>query len=286
MNGDFLQKFLFENLPVKGSFVRLDSSWKEVLTRSQPGESTRDLLGETLCASVLLTSNIKFEGSVSLQIQSAGNMRFLLGQCNHRGELRGVVRMREQLTSGFLNQAILAINLEPEKEGTPYQGIVEMSEEGLVSALERYFTQSEQLDTRFWLAASATQCSGLMLQRMPGESPDSDGWNRIEILADSVMQQELQALDSQRLISLLFREEDVRLFSPSEIRFNCSCSTQKVSSMLHTLGETDMNELIEERGVVEVCCEYCGRAYNFDPVDVARIFSEPTPPLPESKGLH
>jgi molecular chaperone Hsp33 len=286
VSDDFLQKFLFENVPVKGSLVRLDASWKEILTRSQPSESTRDLLGETLCASVLLTSNIKFQGSVSLQVQSAGNLRFLLGQCNHRGELRGVVRMREQPVPEFLKQAILAINLEPERDGTPYQGIVEMNEEGLAGALERYFSQSEQLDTRFWLAAGPSHCSGLMLQRMPGESADADGWNRIKLLASTMAQDELQTLDSRRLISMLFREEDVRLFTASEVRFKCSCSSQKVSSMLQTLGEDDLNDLIKERGVVEVCCEYCGRAYQFDQVDVARIFSETIIPIPESKGLH
>jgi len=286
VNCDYLQKFLFENLQIKGSFVRLDRCWQEILQRAHPDVTAQELLGEAVSAAALLTSNIKFQGSISLQVQSAGAMRFLLGQCNHRGDVRGVVRMREQTAESFLEQAILSINLEPEIEGSPYQGIVEMSDEGLVPVLERYFSQSEQLETRFWLGVGLDWCSGLMLQKMPGETFDADGWNRITILASSVLEKELQCLDSGHLIKRLFHEEDVRLFPASEVRFRCSCSTQKVLSMLQTLGEDDLNELIQERGSVEVSCEYCGHTYQFDKVDVARIFTDIGFLPPSSTGLH
>lgn len=286
MTADFLRKFLFEDLGVKGSLVRLSSTWQEILSRARPGSSTRDMLGEALCAAALLTSNIKFRGSVSLQIQSGGVMRLLLGQCTHDGRLRGVVRMREENAAPLLQQAVLAINLEPENGGAPYQGIVEMQDGDLVPSLERYFLQSEQLETRFWLVSGAGQCSGLMLQRMPETLPDADGWNRLQLQASSMSNNELQSLESERLIHHLFNQENVRLFSASDLSFGCSCSLQKVSGMLHSLGHDDVMELIQERGSVEVCCEFCGQDYQFDLVDVARIFSDIPAQLPDVSGVH
>src|SRR6056297_2601716 len=59
---DYLQKFMLEGFPVKGSLVRLDSSWQEVRSRATPPDFAHKMLGEALCASVLLTSSIKFRG--------------------------------------------------------------------------------------------------------------------------------------------------------------------------------------------------------------------------------
>jgi molecular chaperone Hsp33 len=286
MTEDYLRKFLFDDLPVKGSLVRLSKSWQDVILRAQPCPETQDLLGETLCASVLLTSNIKFCGSVSLQIQSTGRVRLLLGQCTHTGSIRGVVRAAHNPGSTLLEQGVLSINLEPDREGAPYQGIVNMPAGGLVSALERYFLQSEQIETRFWLVADSFECNGLMLQRLPGETEDADGWNRLQHIAASVTNGELKAWEPEELLGKLFPEDNIRLFDAKPVQFGCSCSLQKVSGVLHSLGQEDILKLIEERGIVEVRCEYCGQNYEFDPVDIAALFVGSPAALQRSQGSH
>jgi len=286
MTEDYLRKFLFEDLPVKGSLVRLSKSWQEVMLRAQPGPEMQDLLGETLCASVLLTSNIKFRGSVSLQIQSAGRVRLLLGQCTHTGSVRGVVRASDKPGSSLVEQGVLSINLEPDSEGAPYQGIVNMPADGLVPALERYFLQSEQIETRFWLVADSRECNGLMLQRLPGESEDPDGWNRLQHLAGSITNAELKSWETGELLSKLFPEDNVRLFDPKQIQFGCSCSSHKVSGVLQSLGQEDIMNLIEERSIVEVRCEYCGQNYEFDRVDVAALFARSPIAVLRNPGSH
>jgi molecular chaperone Hsp33 len=286
MTEDYLRKFLFDDLPVKGSLVRLSKSWQEVMLRAQPCSETQELLGETLCASVLLTSNIKFRGSVSLQIQSAGKVRLLLGQCTHTGSVRGVVRTTHTSGSSLVEQGVLSINLEPDSEGVPYQGIVNMPAGGLVPALERYFLQSEQIETRFWLVADSFECNGLMLQRLPGETEDADGWNRLQHIAASITNGELKAWEPEELLGKLFPEDNIRLFGAKQVQFGCSCSWQKVSGVLHSLGQEDNLKLIEERGIVEVKCEYCGQNYEFDPVDIAALFAQSPAALLRSPGSH
>ena len=286
MPGDFLQKFLFEDLLVKGSLVRLSSSWQEIVHRARPKAVTKYVLGETLCASVLLTSNIRFNGSVSLQIQSGGALRLVVGQCSHDGRLRGIARQSEERSLPFLDQAILSLILEPDHGGTPYQGMVEMDNSGLVPAIERYFSDTEQLQSRFWLAAGDSQCSGLMLQKMPEGRMDPDAWNRVQQLASSLSEKELQSLQPEQLIRLLFHQESVRLYAASDIRFSCSCSTDKVTGMLAALGRNELQSLLCERGRIEVCCEYCGKDYLFDPIDIARLLSGPASPASPIGGIH
>ena len=286
MTEDFLQKFMFEELSVKGSIVRLSSSWQDILLRAKPEAVVRPLLGETLCAAVLLTSNIKFRGSVNLQMQSGGRARIVLGQCSHDGRVRGIARLREDRSLPLLEKAVLGINLEPQDGGVPYQGIVEMDSGGLVPAIETYFARSEQLQSRFWLAAGGSRCSGLMLQKMPGTSSDPDGWNRVQHLALSLSENELQSLDPQQLIRRIFSQETVRLFPATSVRFACSCSFAKVTDMLNTLGEKELLALVAERGHVEVFCEYCGKDYRLDPIDLAELNSGQLHSAPRSGGVH
>ena len=73
-----LHRFLFDGLPVRGAIVRLTDSWQEVLRR-RAGHSAgayplpvRRLLGEMAAASVLMQSNLKFNGALILQIMGAG----------------------------------------------------------------------------------------------------------------------------------------------------------------------------------------------------------------------
>ncbi|MDT8322395.1 MAG: Hsp33 family molecular chaperone HslO, partial [Xanthomonadales bacterium] len=230
MNNDYLQKFLFEDFPVKGSLARLKTSWQEICSRAEPPDFARQMLGEAVCASVLLTSSIKFRGSVSLQVQTNGPLRFLLGQCTHSHEVRGVVRESSQDSPSPVREPVLSINLEPEEGGQPYQGIVAMPRDGLVPALKNYFTQSEQLQTHFFLATDRSSCAGLMLQRMPGESPDPDAWNRVLRLAATLSEEELLQLGPQQILRRLFHQEEVRLFAPNPVRFGCRCSLERVSN--------------------------------------------------------
>jgi molecular chaperone Hsp33 len=289
MSNDFLQRFMFENLPVKGCLVRLQESWQEVIQRAKPDSKTRELLGQSICAATLLSSSIKFKGTVGLQVQSSGSLRFLLGQCSDQRRVRGVARMNSDLTqasSPLLSEAVLSINLEPEDNGAPYQGIVSLTGESLGESLEEYFTQSEQLETRIWLVEGGNSCAGLMLQRMPGQGSLHDEFERIVHLAATLSNRELLNLSPEKMIYLLFNEDTVRLFDSEPVVFGCRCSTNKVAGVLQALGESELNSLLAERGVVEVSCEYCGKEYQFDKIDISGLLTGPLMSSGNSSGLH
>lgn len=285
MNSDFLQKFIFEDIPVKGCLVRLSTSWLEVQKRARPDADVCEMLGQALCAAAMLGSSIKFEGTVSLQIQSSGALRLLLGQCANQSKLRGIARKNAEQQE-LLVDPVLSINLEPDGSGTPYQGIVSMEEGSISKALEFYFAQSEQLESRFWLIANKRSCAGFMLQRMPGKLQDEDDFDRLVHLASTVSDVELLDCEPAKLLHLLFSEDTVRLFDAEAMQFACKCSSERVAGVLHSLGFPEIRSLLDERGLVEVNCEYCGKDYQFDPVDVASLFSDPSVRLDSPPGVH
>ena len=288
MDNDFLRRFIFDDFPVRGALVRLNQSWLDILNVAGHSQLTRPMLGKTLAAAGLLTSNLKFEGSLSLQIQSAGYVRLLVGECSDQGDLRGVVRLNEvedkPAEIPALENAVLSINLHQADSGQRYQGIVPFADGSLSRAVEAYFLQSEQLETRLWLAVGERSAAGLLLQKMPEDNPDPEHWNRIGLLADTVVEDELLSLSSESLLGRLFHEENVRLFKPSGLQFNCSCSRERVSGMLRALGEIEVEETLKGRHPIEVRCEYCDQAYEFDAVDAAQLFAlaETSPPPPKA----
>jgi molecular chaperone Hsp33 len=286
---DVIHRFLFESTRVRGEIVSLDQAYRGAIARHDYPAPLRDLLGEALAGAALLGSTVKTEGgSISVQVQSEGPVRLLVAQCDHQRNLRGLVRWEREVAAGPLSSMTgpgrLAITIDPGAERERYQGIVELGGETLAESIETYFAQSEQLATRLWLAADGAQAAGLLLQKLPGEETDPDLWNRVVHLAATVTPGELVSLSARDLLRRLFHEEDVRLFRPEPVAFRCGCARTTIESVLRALGRAEADSILEEQGRIEVTCEYCRERYEFDPIDVATLFSAtPSAPSPETR---
>jgi len=85
------------------------------------------------------------------------------------------------------------------------------------------------------------------------------------------------------LLGKLFAEDDVRVYDPRPVQFRCRCSVRKVEEVLRMIGEAEARAVLEDRGDIEIVCEYCGQRRNFDVVDVERVFAgKPVSPGPAS----
>jgi molecular chaperone Hsp33 len=280
-DGDRLYRFLFEDFPIRGQWVRLEATWEEAQSRRTDPAPVRRLLGESMAAAALLTAGIKFEGRLNLQVEGDGPLRLLLAQCDHHLHLRATARYDQDLPAeqlDFGDHGRLLLALEGQKPGERYQGVVPLAGDDLAGAIEHYFTQSEQLPARLLLAGDAHAVVGLLLQRMPGDSPDEDAWNRCNHLLDTLNPAELLQWPVETLLRRIFAEETIRLFDPTPVSFRCRCSREGVATMLRQLGEAELQDILREQGGVTVTCEFCGRDYGFDAVDVGQLLAVDTPP--------
>jgi molecular chaperone Hsp33 len=160
----------------------------------------------------------------------------------------------------------------------PYQGVVPLGGESMADVLQAYMLQSEQLDARLWLAANERTSSGMLLQRLPDEGgsaggTDTDAWNRVVTLAQTVTDAELLVLPPEDLLRRLFWQETVEPYPPLTPRFECTCSRERIGRMLVSLGREEVDSIIDEQGTVTVTCEFCNRQYRFDAVDAAQLFA-------------
>jgi molecular chaperone Hsp33 len=289
-DGDRLQRFLFERFPVRGHLVHLDAAWRALIEHHAYPEVVRDTLGEATAASVLMVATLKFEGTLTLQMQGPGPMHLLVAHCTDHHAVRGVARWRGDLLPRELDALTgggqVTVTLDSPDRSARYQGVVPLSGARIATCLEDYFRRSEQLPTRLWLAATAERATGLLLQRLPGgaraeagedlvalASGDED-WERVLALAGTLSERELLELPGREILRRLFHEEDLRLFEPAPVYFQCTCSRERVAGILRSLGKGELDGVLAERGHVEVRCEFCNRAYRFDAVDVAGLFRE------------
>ncbi|HKE94149.1 MAG TPA: Hsp33 family molecular chaperone HslO [Povalibacter sp.] len=294
---DCLHRFLFEHFPIRGHIVHLDAAWRALLEHRDYPVAIRDTLGEAVAASVLLAATLKFEGTLSLQLQGQGPMHLMLAQCSNELGVRAVARYREtpavaegapRLTT-LSGEGRLMVTLENEDLSQRYQGVVPLGGERLADCLQGYFESSEQLPTRLWLHADADGVSGMLLQRLsddsvaqrkgPPHAEDEsradfeDAWQRVQLLADTLRPEELKKLTDREILRRLFAEDDVRIFESAPVFFRCRCSRERVISMLRGVGAEEIRSVLAERGSVEVRCDFCNRAYQFDSVDVEHVFA-------------
>lgn len=319
-----LHKFLFDGLPVRGMVVRLTDTWTEILRRRASNNSTgsyaepvRDMLGEMVAAAALMQANIKFDGSLVLQIFGDGPIKLAVVEVQPDLALRATATVVGQVEStatlsqmvNVTNEGRCAITLDPNNKfpgQQPYQGVVPLFDdrkhkiEKISEVLEHYMLQSEQLDTTLVLAANEKVAAGLLIQRLPvqgtgnlsgslvsKENEDQIGldehYNRIAILASSLKRDELLALDVETILHRLFWEEQITRFEPlqgaSAPRFACSCSRERVGRMIVSLGREEAESILSERPDIEVGCEFCGLQYRFDAVDAAQLFTAPVQQL-------
>ncbi len=289
---DSLLKFTFRNAPVRGEVVRLGQTWRQMIEfHAYPAPVTR-LLGEMTAAAALLAANLKFDGTLIMQIHGDGPVNLLVVECQADLRMRATAKLREstpvpsgagmrELTN-VNGQGRCAITLDPADRAAgqqPYQGIVSLQGDSMASALEMYMRQSEQLDTRLWLAADAHTAAGLLLQKLPEDGGrtalefDTDAWNRTNALATTLSHRELLTVSPEALTRRLFSNERLDHYSPLSPRFECRCTRGRIGRMLLSLGREEVDSILIERGKVEVTCDFCNARQEFDAVDVGHLFA-------------
>jgi molecular chaperone Hsp33 len=275
---DSLQRFLFEGAPVRGELVHLDATWRAVLERHEYPQPLRAVLGELMAAAALLSATIKFSGSLILQVQGQGPVKLIVVECTSDQTLRATAKWDGALPEGSFRDLVgsgrFVVTIAPEDATQTYQGIVSLEGRSVAACLEHYMATSEQIETRLWLAADLNAAAGMILQRLPGSpSADPDAWNRAVTLTETVTHHELLQLPAREIVRRLYHQEDIRMFEPRVLSFRCSCSRERVVNMLRLLGRDEVKSILDERGSVEVNCEFCNRHYAFDPVDAEQIFA-------------
>ena len=306
---DFIQAFLIDHSAIRGQFVRLDNVANAILSRHQYPDIVSLMLAEMLVVATMLAQNLKPEGILTIQAKGDGPLAFLVVDAISGGDIRGYAEMkeggREKLEamakkkktpnlSSIFGKGYLAITLDQGASNERYQGIVELEGATLSEAMQKYFTQSQQVEMHLKMAVELTvnkkgdagwRAAGIMVERMPYEggkaeqedqTPEQldDQWNMARLFIDTLQNVEMlePGVSSWTLLTRLFGEEGVWAYPPREVHQGCRCSRERISTVLQTIPEMELEEMLDEDKRISVNCQFCNNTEWFSHDEIKALY--------------
>jgi molecular chaperone Hsp33 len=279
MQTDYVQRFLFENLDIRGRLVCLTGAWRRMLDGRGYPQDIISLLGRTTALNTLLGANQKGAGRVTLQVQGTGPVKLLVADCTAELRIRGMAHYEadgigQESERELLGDGRLSVTLEDVKSGKFYQSLVPLEGETLEQIFTHYLSQSEQLLAYLRLFADGGALAGLLLEKLPNaDRRDPDGWSRVTHFANTLTLEETRDAQPYDLLTRVFPEELMRVFRLYAVEYHCPYDEDKVKDMLRGLGRQEVEAILVEQGEVVIRNEMCNHEYRFDAAAIARLFA-------------
>jgi len=286
---DQLHRYLFEQFAVRGELVTVSETWKQILENHNYPLPVKNLLGELLVATSLLTATLKFAGDITVQLQGDGPMTLAVINGNNQQQMRGVARVQGDVPENadlktLVGNGYLVITISPE-EGERYQGVVGLEGDTLAACLEDYFMRSEQLPTRLFIRTGEVDgqpaAGGMLLQVLPAQDAQTNDFEHLATLTETVKAEELFNLSATDVLWRLYHEEEVTVYDPQAVEFKCTCSRERCAGALKTLPDEEIDSIMAEDGEIDMHCDYCGSHYVFNSMDIAEIRNNASPADPQ-----
>ncbi|NIF33975.1 Hsp33 family molecular chaperone HslO [Enterobacter sp. Cy-643] len=286
---DQLHRYLFENHAVRGELVTVSETWQQIMANHDYPQPVKKILGELLVATSLLTATLKFDGDITVQLQGDGPMTLAVINGNNKQQMRGVARVQGDIPADaalkdLVGNGYLVITITP-AEGERYQGVVGLEGDTLAACLEDYFMRSEQLPTRLFIRTGEVDgkaaAGGMLLQVLPAQNAETDDFNHLATLTETIKAEELLTLPANDVLWRLYHEEEVTLYDPQDVEFKCTCSRERCADALRTLPDEEVDSILAEDGEIDMNCDYCGSRYVFDSMDIAAIRNNASPADPQ-----
>jgi molecular chaperone Hsp33 len=279
MASDSVQRFVFEQLNIRGRLVSLNRAWQQMLEGRHHPPEVAALLGHTTSLAVLLAANRKGSGRITLQVQGSGPVDLLVADCDAELRIRGMARCAPEALAGRTERALLGdgrltLTLDDASTAQLYQSLVPLEGESMAEIFEHYIARSEQIPTCLRLLADTRTLAGLLLEKLPGaDARDADGWPRVSQFATTLSLEDARGPDAQALLTRLFPGELLRVFPADRVEYHCPYDPSKVADMLRGLGRGEVEAMLAERGEIVIRNEMCNHEYRFDAAAVAALFA-------------
>ncbi|KWX79180.1 Hsp33 family molecular chaperone HslO [Paenibacillus jilunlii] len=277
------------NGKVRAFAVRTTALVDELRRRHDTYPTATAALGRTVTAAAMMGAMLKGEEKLAIMVKGNGPLGQITAESNALGEVRGYVQNPHvHLPSNSLGKLDVAgavgtegfIDISKDlglKE--PYRGSVPIVSGELGEDFTYYFAVSEQTPAAVGLGVlvdtdnSVKVAGGFIVQLLPGLSDDEiTEIERAVGAMPSVTAVLDQGLEPEEMLRWLL--PDVVIMDGLDISFVCQCSRERVEQTLVSLGQHELERLIEEDDQVEVVCHFCNEAYVFNKDELQVILDQ------------
>lgn len=285
---DRLYNFLLAGGTIRGCVVNGTRMVNEMRWNHELGILETLALGHAYLGAALMSSSLKGNDRLGLQIECSGPIKGLSVEANAFGEVRGYLKqvpipidrpLESFDLSPFFGAGFLTVTRYPEDAKQPFTGKVMLEYGRLAKDLAVYHLKSEQIPTAFNLSVQFDRhgevlgAGGLMLQAMPGA--DDTVLSRIEEKVQSL--ESIGVMANDATFPEQWLNQNFSLFSPKLIQdrgveFMCHCNPKRIAGMISMLKLEDLEDMAENGPFpMEIRCHYCNTVYGFSREEMTTI---------------
>ncbi len=237
-------------------------------------------LGRLLAAGSMMGVMMKGEKDVlTLQIKGSGPINGITVTADSKGNVKGYVGNPEVLLPAndkgkldvgrAIGPGILNV-IKDMGMKEPYNGQTFLQTSEVAEDLTYYFATSEQVPSAVGLGVllernnTVKKAGGFIVQLMPfaEESVISKLEENVGKVT-SVTQMLEAGCTPEMILEQLLAGFDMEIQEKVPTAFACNCSKERVEKALISIGNKELQNMIEDGETIEMKCHFCNRAYTF-----------------------
>lgn len=263
---------------------------EEASGRHQTTPVATAALGRLMSASLLLASSLKDDEAITLRLLGDGPLGGVVTIGNAQGEVRGYVQEPNvELplnAAGKLDVAgavgagefVVSRSLA---NGENYTGMVPIVSGEIAEDLVHYLLSSEQIPSAALLGVLVEKdlhvagSAGLMIQLLPDASEETIQAieNHLGQLSRGISQIAAESTSMDGLVQDLIGGLQYQVLEKRSVKFLCTCSKERVSGTLVSLGREGFKEVLEDKKA-ELICHFCNEHYQFDEAELHTLYEQ------------
>ncbi|RLK63614.1 Hsp33 family molecular chaperone HslO [Atopobacter sp. AH10] len=278
--GDYLVKALGYKDNVRLYTVNMTETIREIQEKLDTWSASTAALGRSLIATALFSKKLKGEERLSIQVRGDGLGGAIVTEGTADGYVRGYIA-EPHLTLPPNDKGKIDVRRVVGTKGSitvvkdllmkePFSGQIPIVDGELGVDFTYYMAVSEQINGAMGLSVyvdvdnSVISAGGFMIELLPGA--DEETVNELEVILN-----QLPALSDfmsanpkpEDLVKEIFKNTDSHILSQEAIAYRCNCSKDIFARGLISIGEKELQAMIDEDHGAEAVCHFCHNAYQF-----------------------
>jgi molecular chaperone Hsp33 len=258
------------------------NSVREVIQRHEMENSSATLVGKTMIAAFFLAGLVKEETMISIQLEGEGDVERVMAYSDRMGRMRGMAKHNSiqadpSDTTLGIGKGIFRVTRWGGVQKL-HQSITKLEDTVFETNLLNYINESDQLISFVSIftdiEARPVRACGMIFQALPFTSS-----RQIDDLMDKISNIDIDqskifsgSIDSTMKLMENMLETKADILEVGIPEFYCGCTLDKIKNVIVSIGKEEAYSIIEERGNIEMICEFCREKYVLDAEEVRLLF--------------
>jgi molecular chaperone Hsp33 len=287
---DYLHTFLMADDTIRGAILDASCMINQMRWNHELGILETLVLGHAYLGACLMSTNLKGNDRLRLQVDCSGPIKGLLVEANAAGEVRGFLKnipipvekpLEDFNLSPFFGAGFISVTRILAHAKQPFTGKVMMAHGSLAKDLAHYYLTSEQIPSSFSLSVkfdnggNVAAAGGMFLQAMPNAEDRIIRQIETRVVAlPSIGAVLADGIAAHEVVEIHLGSYSPRFIDRRKVGFICHCNWDQIRNVLTLLPIDELKD-IRKKGPfpLEIRCHHCNTGYTFDREHIDRILA-------------